>query len=368
MAATPLTIPITPEELTPAWLTDALRAGGVLRSGAVRDVRREVLGQGVGFVGQVVRLTLNYDPPGAGAATMIAKMPAADEGGRALAALYGLYEREYRFYRELAAEIPLRTARCYYADGDAERVSYILLLEDLGATGRAGDQVQGCTAGEMRLALAKLAQHHAHWWGDARLTELPWITSGIDLVNAAMTMAYAASWPKALELMGDHLPQEVREVIPTMAPRITKLMEPFAEMTPTLAHGDYRLDNMFFGDAGADYDVAVIDWQSPSRAWGAYDIAYFLYGNVETETRRAHEMAALREYYRVLMERPAAAYSFDELMRDYRASLLVSLAIMVVNAGTLDTANERGTALFEMFFDRLAAAIMDHRALELLPE
>ena len=50
---------------------------------------------------------------------------------------------------------------------------------------------------------------------------------------------------------------------------------------------------MFFGNPGSGYEVAVLDWQSPNMAWGAYDVAYFLYSNVEIETRRAHEMDML---------------------------------------------------------------------------
>ena len=369
MTTTPLTIPETPAEITEEWLTQALRAGGVISDAtAVISIERETLGEGAGFIGQIARLTLTYDGPAEGAPrTVIAKLPSTDEGAREIAGVYGLYEREYRFYRELAAEVGFRTARCYYSDGDAERVRYILLLEDLGATGTAGDQVQGCTGGEMRTALAHLALHHAGWWDHPRLSEVAWIQPGVDLVNAAMTQTYPAVWEKALEVMRGHIAPEIEAVVPDLAPRITALMAPFAEGPLTLAHGDYRLDNIFFGGPGSGYELAVIDWQSPNRGWGAYDIAYFLYGNVDIETRRAHEMDALRAYHRTLVEHGVTGYSFEQLMRDYRASLLVSLAIFIVNAGTLDMANERGVALFEMFFDRLSAAIMDHSALELLP-
>ena len=47
--------------------------------------------------------------------------------------------------------------------------------------------------------------------------------------------------------------------------------------------------------------------------------------------------------------------------------MLVSLAIWVINAATLDTANERGFALFQLFFERLSAAILDLNALDRIP-
>jgi hypothetical protein len=364
-----LAIPSTPEEITASWLTEALRAGGTLRADArVASASHDVLGQGAGFIGQIARIRPAYEGASDGApATIIAKMPTLDEGARQIAALYGLYEREYRFYNELADEITFRTARCYYSAGDAESVKYVLLLEDLGASGRAGDQVSGCTFAEAKIALAHLALHHARWWGNPRLSQIAWLDPGIALVEGAMVQSYPQAWPAALSLFGDRVPREIRDVLPTLGERICRLMKQIAEGPMTIAHGDYRLDNMFFGRDGADYEIAVLDWQSPNQGWGAYDIAYFLYSNVDTDTRRAHEMDVLREYHRTLEANGVSGYSYEALVEDYRKSLLVSLGIWVVNAATLDTANERGKALFDLFFARLSAAIMDLRALELLP-
>jgi len=92
-----------------------------------------------------------------------------------------------------------------------------------------------------------------------------------------------------------------------------------------------------------------------------------MYGNIDIDTRRAHEHEVLRRYHEILLEHGVRDYSWERLLDDYVASLVVSLAIWVVNAATLDTANERGMALFELFFDRLGAAIADHNALARLP-
>jgi hypothetical protein len=366
---TSIEIPVTPGEITATWLTDALRAGGAIpASASVSRAPHEVLGQGAGFIGQIARFTLEYDGDARNAPrTLIAKLPALDPGAREVAALYGLYEREYRFYQELASEMPFRIARCYHAAGDAEAVRYVLLLEDLAASGSCGDQVSGCTAEQASLALSQLARFHAQWWAHPRLTQISWLQPGVDLVNAGMRMSYPNAWQLALERFGDRMPQQIRDIVPTLNTRITMLMEGIAGAM-TIAHGDYRLDNMFFGNPDAGYSLAVLDWQSPNQGWGAYDIAYFVYGNIPVETRRAHEHEFLREYHDTLIANGVTGYSYDALFQDYRKSLLVSLGIWVVNAATLDTANERGRALFDLFFDRLSAAIMDLDALALLPE
>lgn len=154
--------------------------------------------------------------------------------------------------------------------------------------------------------------------------------------------------------------------MPRLAARIIELMEPYRERSLTLAHGDYRLDNMFFGRDGADYELAVLDWQSPNKGWGMYDVAYFMYSNLDIETRRACEDDVLREYHGQLVAHGVTDYPLELVREDFGKSLLVSLAIWVVNGASLDVTNERGRALFELFFDRLVAAILDHDALRYL--
>lgn len=366
-------IPNRVEELTPEWLTEALRSGGVLGAGArVVSVEAERLGEGAGFIGQLFRLRLTYagdavSTTASGApASIIAKMPTLDAGSRTLAQMYGLYEREYRFYTELADEITFRTARCYYADGDAASERYVLLLEDMGVHGTPGDQVAGCTAEQAHLALTELARHHALWWGSPRLDEIAWISPGVDLVAGVMEQTYAASWEPALAAFGERIPKEIADALPSLGTRLLALMAPYRDGPLTLAHGDYRLDNMFFGRDGADYELAVLDWQSPNKGWGMYDVAYFMYSNLDIETRRACEDDVLREYHGALVAQGVEGYTLEQAREDFATSLLVSLGIWVGNAASLDMTNERGRALFELFFERLVAAILDHDALRYL--
>ncbi len=135
----------------------------------------------------------------------------------------------------------------------------------------------------------------------------------------------------------------------------------------TMVHGDYRLDNMFFGEDGAPYQLAVIDWQSPNRGWGAYDLAYFLSGNMPAERRRACERDVLAAYHDALTEAGVRGYSREQLWEDYRRSLLVYLGVFMVSGALLEITNDRAVALTNAIFERLSAAIMDLDALDLLP-
>jgi hypothetical protein len=62
-----------------AWLGDVMRRNGLLSAARITGVATADLGTGVGLMGEVVRLTLEYDRPSPQApSTMIAKFPARE--------------------------------------------------------------------------------------------------------------------------------------------------------------------------------------------------------------------------------------------------------------------------------------------------
>ena len=88
-----------------------------------------------------------------------------------------------------------------------------------------------------------------------------------------------------------------------LATNVIRMLDGFVEGPTTLVHGDYRADNLFFGGAGQGAPaLAAVDWQVSSRGAGAFDLAYFLSGNVSTEVRRSIEMDLLKHYTDILRE------------------------------------------------------------------
>ena len=101
--------PIAPEEITPDWLTGALRDAGAIDDARVTSLVWERIGEGVGFVGQVARITPAYDCSEPDApASVIGKFPSPLEATRQFAAAYGLYRCEVNVYTQMAPAIPLR--------------------------------------------------------------------------------------------------------------------------------------------------------------------------------------------------------------------------------------------------------------------
>ena len=362
-------IPQSPAQLTPEWLTRVLQADGTIgRDASVRSVDSETVGEGVGFIGLLTRLHLQYDGAAASAPrTLIAKFPSPAEGARIIGNLYGVYEREVRFYSDLAGEVDVYTPRCHHSAMDVDAGQYFLLLEDLASSGRVGDQVRGCSEEEALLAVSELATLHAAWWESPRLDEIAWLPRGADLVRASMQALYPQAGAAFMEVFGERLPPEITEVMSSLGQRVLASLPQLETRPETVVHADFRLDNLFFGGEGAEYRLAVIDWQVPNRSNGAYDLAYFVSGSMPPDRRRACETRLVQRYYDVLLERGVRDYPFEELLQDYRLSLALALAIMTVGFATLERTNERAVQLWEGLLDGLVASITDNGSLELLP-
>ena len=61
-----------------------------------------------------------------------------------------------------------------------------------------------------------------------------------------------------------------------------------------MIHSDLHLDNILFPPLEHEPSVIVIDWQSVARGRGTIGLALFLFGSLETTTRRTVEENLLR--------------------------------------------------------------------------
>lgn len=366
---TDTTFPTSLDEVTPAWLTQILREAGALDRAAVTSFDVERVGVGVGFLGQLGRITPTYDRKETGApASLIAKFATDDPGGREMAAMYGLYAAEVNFYREIAAEVTTRTPHCYYGAVSDDGRTFALIAEDLSLTGRVGDQVAGCSLEHARMAVRELARFHAAWWNHPGLPDMAWLPVGTELARISWEQAYPAGWQTAVERYGRFLTPQLLDAVPRLNERMIALLPQFEGKDQTVMHGDYRLDNLFFGSDGSGYDVAMIDWQILNRGWATYDLAYFIGMNLPIAERRTHERALVGEYLEAVTQaNPAISYAWDDCWQDYALSLVAYMCNMVGNVASLDMANERGVQLFDDIFERVATAVIDLDALALVP-
>jgi hypothetical protein len=356
---TALATPSTMDEITPAWLTSALRAGGAITHANVIAAPRETIGAGVGILGELARIRLTYDRSEGGAPrSVIAKIPTADPGGKGIANALGFYAKEMRFYQELAGHCGVGAPRCYYASSEPEAIRYVLLLEDLAAI-PIGDQIEGCTLEQARLIVDKLGDLHARWCDSAELAALDWIPASNAPVQQFVSIAYGQAIGPFLEKFGERLTADQRELATRLGARLASIQDAMATAPHMLCHGDARLDNIFFGSPDGKQPLTFVDWQIAVRARGPYDIGYFTSQSMQPADRKTHEEELLRGYYDKLAKAGVKNYSWEQCWEDYRVSVLFCLAYPVIAGGSIDLTNERGIALGNAMTDRSITAITE---------
>lgn len=344
-----------PADLTPAWLTEALASAGV--DAVVSGVRREAVG--TGQMAHNERLFLEYSRNDAGLPpTLVGKFPSPSEESRASGARGG-YLAETRFYTDLAADLAIEVPACHYGAIAADETTFTLLLEDL-APKRQGDQIRGASDDEIEAAVRNLAGLHAPRWDDASLRDLDWMVAGIG--EEYVTYIEMAT-PVFLERYRDRLSAPDVETLERFAASVKNWVER-RPSTPTLVHGDYRLDNLMFERTGEGVRVAAVDWQTLSVACGGQDLAYLLGNSSAASQRRAHEDRML-EAYREEMARHDVELSADRVRDDYVYGTFQGPSITMLGSLAVGQ-TERGDTMFMAMAERSCAQIRDTGALDVI--
>ena len=98
-------LPTTTAAVTAEWLTSALRSGGTINEAtSVATVEAQNMGAGIGFMGEVGRLVVTYTG-GPGPRDVICKIPTQDPMIRGMLGPARVFEREARFYSEVAPQL-----------------------------------------------------------------------------------------------------------------------------------------------------------------------------------------------------------------------------------------------------------------------
>jgi hypothetical protein len=238
-------LPISGSEVTAAWLSWALRRCNAINTASVTSLSVKVVAGEKGITGQLVRLQIGYDRQEPDAPhSLIAKFSSPLPEARAELHLMGFYEREVRFYEQLAGSTPVRTPRCYFSHVDLKSGLSILLLEDLAETN--GDSVKSCTLTEVTGVLEALASVHARWWRSRSLEAKPWLHLKSMAAPDAWAAVFIKAWPSFLAKlslprtsailgMGHWIEQQL-----DLAASVLFVREP-----RTLIHNDIQGDNLF---------------------------------------------------------------------------------------------------------------------------
>ena len=343
----------TPADLTPAWLSERL---GV----PVAGLRTERIG--TGQMSESYRVHLDYDDGRAGPRSVVLKVAATDPTSRQTGGALGLYEREVRFYAEIAPNLRGPVAPCFHASYDAQNSTFALLMGDAGPA-EVGDEIAGATAQRARVAVTALARLQGPTIGDPELAGAQWLNRESP-VNSALL---GQLWAGFADRYADRIAPRHREV----CERLVESFDAYAASNDSdsaamgLVHGDFRLDNLLFGTEGADRPLTVVDWQTVTWAPAMIDLAYFLGCALTVETRRAHGDALIAAYHAALG--PDAALSLDEVRAGVRRQSFFGVMMAIVSS-MLVVRTDRGDDMFMAMLERHCEQVLDTGALALLAD
>ncbi len=252
-----------PQEITQAWLS------AVLDGAPIEAVDVEAIGTGQMSESRRVRIAYadgdGRDTSGTRPRSVVVKTASEDEASRSTGVGLGVYDREVRFYSELAPRIGGPLAKCHLAVIDPAEGWFTIVLEDI-TEAEQGDQIAGCTIADARLAMLELARLHAPVFADPQLGATPWLNQESPLTQALLTQLFKGFVERYSERVADEHLEVCRRLIASLDGWIADRRPPLG-----LVHGDYRLDNMLFGADAArtgdgDSRFVAVDW--PTVGWG----------------------------------------------------------------------------------------------------
>jgi hypothetical protein len=349
-------LPITLEEITPEWLTAALRGrnpGVTVRGAEIVDVIYSTCTK--------IRLRLDLDEAGrkAGIPELVILKGGFEEHARGLGQMH---EREVRGYRDVLPVIKLPSPACYFADYDADRSQGIIIMEDLvprGVTFCHATRPQ--THEQIALRLTALAQFHARSWDSPDLTPGgKWgdladffgaMRSFVDKNMAPEQWYRFVGMPRGAAMSARF---QDRDWTADAFDR----MEKFARTLPhCVLHGDIHLGNLYIEPDGTPGFLDTL----ASRGPGMLEVSYHVSVAIDSADRRRSEGALVQHYLDELTRCGVAAPSFEEAMRQYAIFLLYGHFIWMTTESHyqvegVNTAN----------CSRMNAAMIDHNLVDLV--
>jgi Ecdysteroid kinase-like family len=352
-----LAIPSVPETMTPAWLTEALRAGGVITDAMVTSATRQCM-EAFGWTTQMVRLRLSYDQPQADAPhSLVVKISAQESSTRHFFRRF--YQREVDFYREVAPHVPLRVPRCYYADYDILTHNHVLLLEDM-APSVVGEAISGADVDVAMAYTRAIAALHAQCWQSVYLEAL---AERFPAHGAAFARGYSQCLEAGLDVMRPYCGAMTKVLARRLQDGLQARWMQQGTAPNTLIQWDAHAGNLLYPSIGGG-EFAIVDWQNCAVSRGIWDVTRFCVLSLPIEERRAAQHDILALYVATLAERGVNDYSFRHCLADYRALMPLQFAQQLRFFASMQSWDDGRRAWVAAITPRVVAALHDAAAAE----
>ena len=375
-------IPQSVDELTTEWFDQAI--GGTVGARVV-DVRHERIGVGIGFVGDLVRSTLTWDPPAPDhPRSVVVKLPSTVATNRAVGEGLMAYEREIVVYRDLADDVGLPMPDHIHSDLDENRAPwltnavawllerlpvrgvqwlvnrllnlpestqrrYLLVMEDIDDA-RPAEQFDGGNLDDAHAALRVLARFHAGHWMRPDLLDREKLLWPLNRTPKVFQAGYRRNRAEFVSRFSDIVEPALVDRLDSVDDNLITLSNDLVEAPWTLLHGDYRLDNLLFRENG---EIVVVDYQLMLWGRAGWDVAYFI-TTALTPDHRAEEDALLRTYHDELIAAGVTDYTWAQLCEDCTITKEMLAHRMVGSGDVLETEVQgRDESFFDVMVRRV---------------
>jgi Ecdysteroid kinase-like family len=317
----------SPEQVTAAYVSEAVRAAGELLRGSAERVEHTPPWRGGSSLVYPLRITYSPDAPAAAPRRLVLKVPRPDVAAPVTARNA---RQEFGFYARLAPQMPaVPTVRCYAGAHEPARGAYHVVLADLSAThAPPRDNVPPaeplCAA-----AVRSLARLHAHWWQHPRLgrdlgTPRPAAAGEAGLATAMANNERAIG--AFLDYLGPELPPAWRRRHPQCLAFLPQVRRSRVAGPVTLTHGDPQWRNFLLPRDSARGTARLFDWQTWDAGVPMDDLWYMIGRHWFPEPRPELVERLLRHYHTALLGAgvAAAGYPWGRCWDDFRVALLRS--------------------------------------------
>ena len=341
-------LPMTLEEITPAWLTTALRIkqpGVTVRDARILDVNH----------GTCTKVRMQLDVDDAGRAAGIPERVMLKGGFETHSREMGhMHEDEARGYRDVYPHVELPTPACYFADYDPELRQAVIVMEDLVVRGVTFcHPLKPQTFEAVARRLTALARFHAQTWNSPEFEAGGRWAWGAKPIPGPYFLHYLQpeQWRRFVALprgAAASVRFHDREWMSEAMYRLGRLSE---RRPQAMLHGDTHLGNLYVDADGAPGFFDGL----PSRGTPMREISYHVTGALDTADRRRWEGALLQHYLDELVRNGVAAPSFDETLHDYGCFLAIGYLIFLINES-----HYQPEAINTAYVARFSAAMLDH--------
>jgi hypothetical protein len=357
-------VPVSADELTPQWLTQAL-----CQSVAGAQVTSVTQRGGSDGSSSRRRIGVEYNEIGqrAGLPSDLFTKSSPRLGNRLVLGLTGTAEGEGIFYSKARPMLTINSPQGYASAYDPRSRRSMLILEDVGHSrgARFGDALQRLTLAEAMDVVNQLAILHGTLWerpalaqgGLRRLRSTPRFQRDFDAM-----LAWRRASLNGMRRASGVVPGSILDQLPDLWQLFYKSLALHDSLPHTLVHQDPHPGNWF---RDSDGRMGLYDWQGVARGFWALDYCYAVEAALDIEDRRAWEQELLEHYLQCLQAAGGPSIPFTEAWMAYRLHPIHGLTFWAGTLGAPRLAPKMQPDEFSLaIIERITQAMHDHDTLD----